>query len=98
MDKAIKNLVEKGILLKNPITMVTLTLARSIEADKNMRMSELKPGYRGDIIILDKNTLDVKYTIRSIVKYMETNVPQYLITGDVMKTTKRQHTQGQVNT
>jgi len=63
MDKAVKNLVEKGVLLKNAITMATLTPAKSIGADKTMKIGELKPGYKGDIVILDKNTHDVKYTI-----------------------------------
>lgn len=63
MDKAVKNLVEKGVLLKNAITMATLTPAKSIGADKTMKIGELKPGYKGDIVILDKNTHSVKYTI-----------------------------------
>ncbi len=63
MDKAVKNLVEKGVPLKDALTMATLTPAKSIGAHTREKIGELKPGYKADIIILDKNTLNVKYTI-----------------------------------
>ncbi len=63
MDKAVKNLVNKGINLKDAIAMATITPAKSIGIYHKLRIGEIKPGFKGDLIVLNKEDLRVEYTI-----------------------------------
>jgi len=63
MDKAVKNLVRKGISLKDAVTMATITPAKSIGVYQKLRIGEIKPGFKGDLVVLNKENLEVEYTI-----------------------------------
>ncbi|MCD6301194.1 MAG: N-acetylglucosamine-6-phosphate deacetylase [Staphylothermus sp.] len=55
MDKAFRNILSLGYSIKDAFIMASTNPARSIHADKLERIGILKPGYRADIIVLDKN-------------------------------------------
>ena len=63
MDKAIKNLVRKGVNLKDAITMATITPARSIGVYHKLRIGEIKPCFKGDLMVINRDDLKVEYTI-----------------------------------
>jgi len=51
MDRAVRNVVSLGYSLRDALTMASLTPARSLGLE---RMGCLRPGCRGDIVVLDK--------------------------------------------
>ncbi|MEM0225036.1 MAG: N-acetylglucosamine-6-phosphate deacetylase, partial [Desulfurococcaceae archaeon] len=52
MDKAIRNIAELGYSLVDVVKMASLTPAKSIELD--MKIGDIRPGYRADLVVLDK--------------------------------------------
>lgn len=63
MDKALRNLVNIGIPLKDELITSSYVPALSINALHKERIGYLSPGYRGDVVVLSKKDLSVKYTI-----------------------------------
>ncbi len=54
MDKAVKNTIDLGYRIEEAITMATAKPAKSINAYYIEKIGAIKPGYKADIIILDK--------------------------------------------
>ncbi len=63
MDRAVKNLVKIGLPLQDALIASTYTPAMSVHALHREHIGLIAPGYRGDIVILSRKNLDVKYTI-----------------------------------
>lgn len=62
MDRALRNAIEIGIGLQDALAMTSYVPAQSVDAVARERIGMLAPGFRGDIVILSKNSLEVRYT------------------------------------
>lgn len=67
MDRAVRNVVGLGYSLVDAAKMASLTPAKSIELD--MRMGDVRPGYRADLVVLDKELRVLKTIVDGVVVY-----------------------------
>ncbi|MEM1732637.1 MAG: N-acetylglucosamine-6-phosphate deacetylase [Desulfurococcaceae archaeon] len=67
MDKAIRNIVELGYSLVDVVKMASLTPAKSIELD--IKIGDIKPGYRADLIVLDEGFNVLKTIVNGVIVY-----------------------------
>ncbi|MEM1596351.1 MAG: N-acetylglucosamine-6-phosphate deacetylase [Desulfurococcaceae archaeon] len=67
MDKAIRNIAELGYSLVDVVKMASLTPAKSIELD--MKIGDIRPGYRADLVVLDKEFNVLKTLVDGVIVY-----------------------------
>ncbi|MEM1628822.1 MAG: N-acetylglucosamine-6-phosphate deacetylase [Desulfurococcaceae archaeon] len=67
MDRAIRNIVELGYSLVDVAKMASLTPAKSIELD--IKIGDIKPGYRADLIVLDEGFNVLKTIVNGVIVY-----------------------------
>ncbi|MCD6488090.1 MAG: N-acetylglucosamine-6-phosphate deacetylase [Desulfurococcales archaeon] len=69
MDKALRNIVSLGFSLNTAFEMASITPAKAIGIKEELKIGSVKPGYRADLVILDKNLEVVATIIEGYVVY-----------------------------